>query len=275
DPWLHGSRLPAPQRFSGYQSDVLCHRAAEYLASRVARANERPGESREPRASAPWFAVVSLEAPHPPYNAPSAEVLPRDPREIQLRPNVPRGGVIEEKARGELAGYHAHITATDCAIGRLVDRVAVENTIVVFTSVHGDMHGSHGLFRKGWPYEESVRVPLLVRRSTTQRNLMGECNTPISLADLREFTLAWAAGLPAAETRGFSPISMPTVVALPHQCDRAWRGLRTSSRKLILNEDGSPWLFFDLEQDPYEQENLIDDPTRVDEIATLRSWIQP
>ena len=39
---------------------------------------------------------------------------------------------------------------------------------MVFTSVHGDMHGAHGLFRKGWPHEESVRVPLLVRMRTSR-----------------------------------------------------------------------------------------------------------
>lgn len=275
DPWLHGSRLPTPQQFLGYQSDVLCDRAADYLAQRTVPMIERPDRSHEPGASAPWFAVVSLEAPHPPYDAPSAGVLPRDPLEIQLRRNVPKDKIIEERARRELAGYYAHIAATDQAVGRLVERVAVENTVVVFTSVHGDMQGSHGLFRKGWPYEESVRVPLLVRRSSTQRNLVGECATPISLVDLRACTLAWAGGLPAAQIRDHSLISMPAVVALEHQCDRIWRGIRTPSRKLILNEDGSPWLFFDLELDPYEQENLIDDPTRVSEIATLRSQVQP
>src|ERR1035438_8747523 len=53
DPWLHGSRLPEPVRFQGYQSDVVCGRAAEMLCS----ANPAAG---------PWFAIVSLEAPHPP-----------------------------------------------------------------------------------------------------------------------------------------------------------------------------------------------------------------
>ena len=49
---------------------------------------------------------------------------------------------------------------------------------------------------------------------------------------------------------------MPCVVALPYQCDRVWRGLRSATRKLILNADGSPWLYFDLEHDPGETENL-------------------
>jgi len=89
--------------------------------------------------------------------------------------NVPRDGAVEIKARAELAGYYAHIEATDRALGRLIAAVG-EETMIVFTSVHGDMHGAHGLFRKGWPHEESVRVPLLVRvagRSAAQRKLGG------------------------------------------------------------------------------------------------------
>jgi hypothetical protein len=64
-------------------------------------------------------------------------------------------------------------------------------------------------------------------------------------------------------------ISMPSVVVLPHQCDREWRGVRTRTRKLVLNPDGTPWLFFDLERDPLEMNNLAADPTRAAERADL------
>jgi arylsulfatase A-like enzyme len=62
---------------------------------------------------------------------------------------------------------------------------------------------------------------------------------------------------------------MPSVVRLPDQCDRVWRGVRTRTRKLVLNDDGSPWLFFDLESDPGERVNLAADPSRREEIAAL------
>jgi arylsulfatase A-like enzyme len=175
NPWLHGTNLPEPVRFPGYQSDVVCDRAASWIVSTGSRISDA-GKQEAPAAQTvrspasgiqnvrrPWFCVVSLESPHPPYDAPAAGVAPRDPREIVLAPNVPRGGDVEAKARRELAGYHAHIEATDRAIGRLVSAVRAERAMVVYTSVHGDMHGAHGLFRKGWPHEESVRVPLLVR----------------------------------------------------------------------------------------------------------------
>lgn len=250
DPWLHGSELPEPVRFSGYQSDVLAERARRIVT--------RPG---------PWFGVLSLEPPHPPYAAPSGDVVPRDPRQLVLPANVPRGGEVEARARRELAGYYAHIEATDRAVGRLLATVTRENTFVVFTSVHGDLHGAHGLFRKGWPHEESVRVPLVVRGpgQTPRRDA-----TAVSLLDLPALTLAWAEGGRPALTGEGRRISMPSVVDLPDQCDREWRGFRTPTRKLVLNADGSPWLFFDLEQDPGEMQNLVADPARALEIAALR-----
>jgi arylsulfatase A-like enzyme len=247
DPWLQGTRLPEPARFEGYQADVVCARAAEWLRA---------------KAGTPRFVVVSLEAPHPPYDAPAAGVAARDPGAAVLPANVPRGGEAEAKARRELAGYYAHLEATDRAIGRMLDAVdggPSPPPIVVFTSAHGDMHGAHGLFRKGWPYEESIRVPLLVRGAG---GAAGRSDALVSLLDLSPWARAWADApggeRPPAPERQL--ISMPSVVRQPYQCDRVWRGWRTLTRKLVLNGDGTPWLFFDLADDPLEMRNLANDP---------------
>jgi arylsulfatase A-like enzyme len=139
---------------------------------------------------------------------------------------------------------------------------------VVFTSVHGDMHGAHGLFRKGWPHEESIRVPLLVRvPGWGSRKDEGAW----SLLDLPEITLGIAAQKAPAAKRDHARISMPSVVQLPHQCDRVWRGVRTPARKLVLGSGGEPWLFFDLEQDPLEKANLTEDSARAGEMFRLRA----
>lgn len=259
DPWLHGTRLAEPTPFRGYQSDVVCARAAEWIGSRE-----------------PWFCVVSLEAPHPPYDAPAAGCGPAPPASLALAPNVPTGGEAEARARRELAGYYAHLAATDRAVGRLVAQLEYERTIVVFTSVHGDMHGAHGLFRKGWPHEESVRVPLLTRGAPGTAKSGIRDGRLVSLLDLPAMTLAWAEQRPyQAGEHPAQHISMPAVVALPHQCDRRWRGVRTRARKLVLNEDDSCWLFFDLEQDPWERTNLAQDPTRQNEILSQRTMMLP
>jgi len=255
NPWLHGSRLPRPARFAGYQSDVVCERASETLRG----------------LGGPWFAVVSLEAPHPPYTEPASGIRARDPETLALRVNVPADGGVADRARRELAGYYAHIEATDRSIGRLLSSLP-RDTRVALTSVHGDMHGSHGLFRKGWPHEESIRVPMLVRIPGVVRRDDG----PFSLLELARMTAGLADGTdgpPAGGARGegdgFSRISMPSVVSLPDQCDRAWTGIRSGTRKLVLDGLGAPWLFFDLEGDPLELRNLAGDRSRAGEIAGL------
>jgi hypothetical protein len=109
------------------------------------------------------------------------------------------------------------------------------------------MHGAHGLFRKGWPHEESIRVPLLIRDPVLPP---ARITQPVSLLQLRELSLD-----PTAIALGPVHCSMPSVVNLPHQCDRSWRALRTATRKWVFTADGRPWLGFDLAADPAELRN--------------------
>jgi arylsulfatase A-like enzyme len=246
DPWLHGTRLSEPTRFPGYQSDVLCERAADWIVGRNLAAEINAMSRR------PVFCMVSLEAPHPPYDAPVMGMRPISPQAVQLSANVPLCGDVEEKARRELAGYYAHIEATDRAIGLLLEAVG-DGALVVFTSVHGDMHGAHGLFRKGWPYEESIRVPLLIQVPGGMAEVRDDA---ISLADLPRMMTAYVGrGVLLRIEEEFAEISMPSVVRLPHQCDRMWHGRRSKTRKQIFDADGSLWLDFDLETDPGEVTN--------------------
>ena len=254
DPWLHGTRLLEPTLFKGYQADVLVQRTAEWIKIRRSR---------------PFFSVISMESPHPPYHAPTPHVTKMHPSEIRLNPNVTVGGEFEEKVRNELAGYYAHIEATDRSIGKLVTEVDLTNTILVITSVHGDMHGAHGLLRKGWPYEENVRIPFMLKDFRSTRGKSKD-DAPVSLVDLPHMSLAWADGHKWECRKDHALISMPFAPDIALQCDRAWRGLRTPKHKFILNTDGSPWLYFDLERDPFELVNLIGDPRRSGEVEKLR-----
>jgi arylsulfatase A-like enzyme len=274
DPWLHGTRLRQPRQFKGYQSDILAQRAAGWC---------REQADRRPANGQPYFCVVSLEAPHPPYHAPAPHVAEVAPSALRLRANVPTGGPVEQQCREELAGYYAHIEATDRAIGKLIAEVDLADTIVVFTSVHGDMHGSHGLFRKAWPYEESIRIPLLVRRPAGGgKDQPGERDdSPVSLVDLPHMTVAWADGREWHCRRDNALISMPSATTIPLQCPSAWRGFRSARHKLVLLSGAAgqpassaasaakPWLYFDLERDPLELHNLAEDPARAGEIEEL------
>jgi len=103
--------------------------------------------------------------PHDPYETAPAEFRALyDPKALKLRPNVPRSE--EESIRPKLAGYYAHITAINEAIGRVVaatqEAGLFEDTILVYTSDHGNMLGSHGRWTKEKPWDESVRLPCVL-----------------------------------------------------------------------------------------------------------------
>jgi hypothetical protein len=124
-----------------------------------------------------------------------------------------------------------------------------------------------------------VRLPPTAQRETWPR-LRAEL---VSLLDLPRWTLAWAESAEWTISEGAAQqISMPSVVALPHQCDRTWRGVRTRTRKLVMTDSSAAaaepktevWLYFDLERDPGEHTNLASDSGRAREIAGLQALIQ-
>ena len=130
------------------------------------------------------------------------------PEEIRLRPNVPPEEA--DVARRELAGYYAHCTALNECVGKLLqtlrDLEIERDTIFIFTSDHGDMLHSHGEIRKQRPWDESIRVPLLIRYP----RLLGEGGKTldglISSEDLMP-TLLGLAGVPvpaSVEGKDFS-----------------------------------------------------------------------
>ena len=105
--------------------------------------------------------------PHNPYTtAPEKYKSMYDAAKLKLRPNVP-AGMVEAQARHDLAGYYAHCSALDDAMGQILATLAetglAENTILLFSADHGDMLGSQGQTRKQRPWDESARVPMLIR----------------------------------------------------------------------------------------------------------------
>jgi arylsulfatase A-like enzyme len=117
-------------------------------------------------AGQPFFAVVSPHPPHQPWIESEAPpgYLERVRKELVRPPNVPADG---PRARGDLRYYYAMLASVDDAVGQMLrflrDSGLEENTIVVFSSDHGEMMGSHGKWEKMSPFEEAVRVPLMIR----------------------------------------------------------------------------------------------------------------
>ncbi|MCA9051866.1 MAG: sulfatase-like hydrolase/transferase, partial [Planctomycetaceae bacterium] len=128
---------------------------------------------------------LSLGPPHTPFRPPKDFDL-YTPEEIRLRPNVPAptpgvdrpnrrqngparsgGQNHQATARRDLAGYYGLCESLDHEVGRLTTFLKTSgldaDTLVVFTSDHGELAGSHGKYRKGEPEEESLHVPLIMR----------------------------------------------------------------------------------------------------------------
>ena len=133
----------------------------------------------------PFFAIASYLAPHPPlfppqeflerfleapvvvdrsYRAQASE-LPRDLRRRRKGQRIPR--LRDEEADNIVRAYLASLAWTDWCVGRLLAGLEAlgldRDTVVVYTSDHGELLGQHGLFGKRAFYEGAARVPLLIR----------------------------------------------------------------------------------------------------------------
>ena len=228
---------------------------------------------------APFLLVLSWGPPHNPYETAPAEFRARfKPEDIVLRPNVPVDS--QAAARRDLAGYYAHLAALDQCVGRIVDVLAEtgleRNTILVFTSDHGDMLGSHGMSRKQKPWDESIRVPFLVRYPAVLS--AGRTLTlPINAPDIMP-TLLGLSGLSLPSTvegtdrskllRAEEPDrDEPALLTCPApfgewpraRGGREYRGLRTVRYTYVRSLDG-PWLLYDDQEDPYQLTNLVGQP---------------
>jgi arylsulfatase A-like enzyme len=171
----------------------------------------------------PWFLVVSWNPPHPPYNPPPADTAPYPLESLKLRPNVmlrPVGPDTKESAhfltseellRTALQGYDGAITGIDKEFARLLkaldDSGQAEDTIVIYTSDHGEMMGSHGRMQKQVPFEESCRVPFMVRHPGVTKSA-SKSDALFAAVDIYP-TLCGLAGIPVPEHcsgRDLSPI---------------------------------------------------------------------
>ncbi|QYM78874.1 sulfatase [Horticoccus luteus] len=126
------------------------------------------GAMRDP--AKPFALWMSLNPPHPPYAKVPARLRERYQghswRDLLQRKNVRLEG-IGANARDAVLDYFAAVTGVDEQFGRVLatlDRLNLaDDTIVVFTSDHGDMMGSQGLMSKPYPYEEAFSIPLIIR----------------------------------------------------------------------------------------------------------------
>lgn len=282
-------------RFEGHRTDVTTNLAINQLETLA-------------EDGRPFMLMMSYQAPHyPEQPAPEYAALYKN-REITRRPNCPGdidpftptfspysprpvendpdfqryGNNLDEYIRL----YNAMCTQVDANIGRLIntlERVGVaDSTMIVFTSDHGDMQGSHGLKNKCLPHEESAGIPLIINVP----GLPGGRVTDglVSGIDLMPTCLDLAGINPVAGIdgqsiapflRGETEDTCPAVFS-----ERGdWCMVVTDGWKLAAQgRDGglTPTLMTNLDEDPFELRNRVDDPAvaglRKELLSRLVAW---
>jgi len=259
----------------------------------------------------PFLLMCNFLEPHPPYTGPLDDLY--DPNTMtlpdswdgQLEPSAPRHyhdlrAETERVPKGRLganderdwkalkARYWGSCTLVDKYVGVILARLEAlglaEDTIVVYSTDHGDMMGEHHLLGKGVPYEGATRVPLIVRVPHLPASAGRRVETPVSQVSLIP-TLLELTGQPApAHTQGPSRGPLVPLVrdggAAPADAEvviewRDWRAIRRGEWKLTVHATGVVELY-DLVADPGETHNAAVDPENrgvlrdLDE--RLRAW---
>jgi len=264
---------PDPIRIHGFEPEHLTGLAIDFIRQESAQ---------------PFFLYLSWVAPHPPLTPP-ARYAAYDPRRIHLRPNVPPAKQAE--ARKNAAAYYGLCTAVDENVGRLLaeldSRNLSQDTIVVFTSDHGWTLESHGLDGIDLPYEESSRIPLVIRYpGRLKANL--DRGALISNVDYAP-TLLGLCGLPPPSgmqganladwlTGGAGTPSGPIYAEGNLGDTGEWRMVVRGQEKLVVDSSLKATHLYHLGRDPYEMKNLVADPSfqrkREELLSLLHRWVE-
>ena len=231
------------------------------------------------KGAKPFLMFLAWGPPHNPYeSAPAKYRALYSPKNLKLRENVPADKA--EATRKDLAGYYAHCSALDDCMGQIMqtlqDTGLADNTILMFTADHGDMLGSQGMQRKQRPWDESIRVPMIIRWPKGGIK-PGKLTAPMNIEDVMP-TLLSLNGIaipPSVEGLDYSSYSRggadPGDSATVIQCTspfgewtramggREYRGVRTDRYTFVRDLKG-PWLLYDNESDPLQMNNLVNKP---------------
>ena len=311
DPGAFGGKL-----FAGPQRNGLP--AEQQMAAFVGNHSERFIRDNQ---DDPWLLVFSTFEPHPPMTGPydgmyDGEDLPVGPAFLKQ----PEGASLFNRARGEhypgqtlhgedlsteagwrklRAQYFGNVKIIDDAVGRILDALEetgqLDNTIIAFTTDHGEMAGDHSMLEKRAFYEESARIPMLLRvpwmnKSQTKIDgVFGHVDLVPTLLELAgqeapdELQGESRVGVLKGEDdllenavfmewngigdRGLGNPLINLMATLP------WRCVVTGDRWKLNLCAGDQSELFDLNSDPYEMVNLFNDPAHKDRVRQMAALI--
>jgi choline-sulfatase len=276
-------------RYDDRSTELAC----EWLAER----------GRDPHS--PWVLYVGLVAPHHPWIAPQAFFDLYDPSSLPPASMRPSDGYerhpwveayaqmlvgldsrnTDEERRRCTAAYYGLVSFMDHNVGRILgaldDAGLRDDTLVVYTTDHGDMVGKRGLWGKSVLYEESAGIPLIVAGPGVPR--ASTSGTPVTLVDGYP-TILQAAGVPPLPderprpgrswTDTASAADDPSRIAFAE-----YHAMGASSAAFLVRRGrfklnyylGFPPELFDLVADPEETTNLAPDPNLASVLSELQA----
>lgn len=224
----------------------------------------------------PFYLEINERYPHLPYVAPAPYDTMYSPDEVPIAPSVSRDRDDFRAIQEMHAVYYGMISLVDDAFGRVLDAVErlglLDNTVIVFTTDHGDMIGHHDLWSKWALYDDDARLPFIIRYpgQVAQGTAIDGLAEQIDMAP----TLLGLAGAPVP--RGMQGASLLPLLEgrsdgkdavfgyqsyeeYPAKIRARRQMVRTRDWKLIHMPEGES-LLFDLRNDPYEMVNRYGDP---------------
>ena len=312
--WVASADLPEHLTQAGFLGKV----APEFIR----------GYPNSAHSERPFLAFVNFFEPHPPYTGPLNGLY--DPEDLPVGPGFlkrPDSGSLVNRLRadhymggglnplGQAGGdvhdttteagwrklraqYFDNVTLVDNQIAKIIDALKesgqYDNTIIIFTSEHGEMAGDHGMLEKRSLYEEAARVPLLMKLPgvpskrvpgsvglvdmvPTILEMMGECVPehlqgkslmPVikgtSNLDDNDVFVQWN----GMGDRNLGSPAINRMVSVP------WRSVITGDRWKLNLSPGDQCELYDLNTDPYELTNVFDEPEHKDRVRQMASRLR-
>ncbi len=294
--WLYGDNhwetpvrdVPSGEDFKqvkGYNAIGMTDQALEFIHSNA-------------QGDKPWLMMLSINPPHWQWDDAPEEFVKLYPQDkLVFRPNVTQERNKKNKELLYYQHYHAHITAVDQQLGRLMEelkKIGVEDdTILIYTSDHGSSFGSNGVTSKANPFDEAVRVPFIIRwphrvpaGKVTDSNL-GTIDlnpTLCGLAGIKHPKECSGQDMSSVMLGGSGPDPTSQFILVNNfqrnyyrtQLDPdgpnifyPYRGVRTKRYTYAVRADGE-WILYDNKEDPYQMNNLVNNP----EYAGVKSELQ-
>lgn len=274
---VNGSKV----KTTGFKTDRVADFGMEFLDKQRGKDN-------------PFYLLMPFYAPHTPYDyQPDEYRKPFENSSYACYPDVPmhpwqnRGLSKHHGNRASFLAYSALIRGVDQNVGRIVKKLDEmgmrENTLIVFSADQGWNAGHHGVWGKGngtWPfnmYDESIRVPLIWNqpgRIKAGQQVRAMVSSYDYFPTILDYSGVKAPADPKRVGRSYAGFLRGQNPKWQNRLffEYAYtRGMRTENLKLIQRTRNWPSEFYDLEADPGEKVNKIDDPAQKKQIEAMRA----